>query len=117
MDLTLLKYLLLAAAAAALPGLAYWLAARLRQRSRTGPDTNRSVIDAYLRCQRVLRWGVGEADPRLEELAGKARFSQHRLTEEERTSAWARLEEIRARTEAALPAWKYWILRAIRPLL
>ena len=116
-DLTLLKYLLLAAAAAALPGLAYWLAARLRQRSRTGPDTNRSVIDAYLRCQRVLRWGVGEADPRLEELAGKARFSQHRLTEEERASAWARLEEVRARTEAALPAWKYWILRAIRPLL
>ena len=60
---------------------------------------------------------MGEADPRLEELAGKARFSQHRLTEEERASAWARLEEVRARTEAALPAWKYWILRAIRPLL
>lgn len=117
MDLTWLKYLLLAAAAAAAPGAAYWLAARLRRRSRTGPDTNRSAIDAYLRCQRVLRWGIGEMDPRLEELAGKAKFSQHQLTEEERTAAWTWLEEVRARTEAALPEWKYWLMRAMRPLL
>lgn len=97
------------------PGL-YVLAALGRRRSRTSPDTNRSVIDAYLRCRRLLRWGGCEADPGLEALAGKAKFSQHTLSEAERVSAWARLEDVRSRTEAALPAWKYWIVRAMRPV-
>ena len=57
------------------------------KKRREHPDTNRSVIYAYLRYQRFLRRG-GPEEPALEELGRKAKFSQHQLTEEERTAAW-----------------------------
>ncbi len=98
---------------AALAGL-YALALARRRRSREDGDRNRSVIRAYGRYRRLTVWGCGE-DALLEELARKARFSQHTLTEEERSAAWERLEALGRETANALPVWKRWILRLLRP--
>lgn len=86
-----------------------------RRRRRAQQDANRAAVAAYRRYRRLLRWGCGE-DGTLEELARKARFSQHKLTEEERRTAWARLEELAGRTERALPVWKRWCFRLLRPV-
>lgn len=48
-----------------------------------GGETNQAVLAAYGYLQRLLPWG-GQENARLEELARKAKFSQHRLTEKER---------------------------------
>ena len=64
----------------------YRLARLVGKRRREHPDTNRSVIYAYRRY-RLHRDSPEE--PELEELGRKAKFSQHRLTEEERAAAWA----------------------------
>ena len=63
-----------------------WLAQRLlkqyRARRLGGPDPNRAALTAYGYLRRMERWG-GQVDGRAVELAQKARFSQHTLTEEE----------------------------------
>ena len=85
-----LRWLWKAAAALlvlAAPYGGYRLARLVGKRRREHPDANRSVIYAYLRYQRLLRWG-GPEEPELEELGRKAKFSQHQLTEEERAAAW-----------------------------
>ena len=115
-DLTWLWRTLAALAAVlALAGL-YRLALERRRRVREDADTNRSVIAAYGRYRRLTAWGCGE-DGLVEELARKAKFSQHTLTEEERRAVWARLEELTGETAAALPGWKRRILRLLRPML
>ena len=73
--------------ALSVPFAAYRLARLVGKRRREHPDTNRSVIYAYLRYQRFLKHG-GPEEPELEELGRKAKFSQHKLTEEERAAAW-----------------------------
>lgn len=78
--------------------------AALRRRRLTQPDTNRAVIAAYRSMERMERWG-GRVDPRLAELAGKARFSQYTLTEEERAEALHHLEETARALEDGLPRW------------
>ena len=114
LDLTWLwRTLEVLALPAALAGL-YALALARRRRSREDGDRNRSVIRAYGRYRRLTVWGCGE-DALLEELARKARFSQHTLTEEERSAAWERLEALGRETANALPVWKRWILRLLRP--
>lgn len=85
LDLSWLRWPLGAGAALAVLWGLYQLALRTRRRSREAADANRSAIDAYRRCLRLARWG-GEMDPALEELARKAKFSQHTLTEEERSA-------------------------------
>lgn len=65
----------------------YRLARLVGKKRREHPDTNRSVIYAYRRY-RLLLDRDGPEEPELEELGRKAKFSQHRLTEEERTAAW-----------------------------
>lgn len=64
----------------------YRLARLVGKKRREHPDTNRSVLYAYRRY-RLHRDSPEE--PELEELGRKAKFSQHRLTEEERAAAWA----------------------------
>ncbi len=86
-----------------------------RSRRREQPDTNRSVIAAYRRYRRLLPWRC-EEDPALEELARKAKFSQHTLTGEERAAAWNRLDVLYARTAGGAPWWKQWCLRLLKPL-
>ena len=73
--------------ALSVPFAAYQLARLVGKRRREHPDANRSVIYAYLRYQRFLQHG-GPEEPELEELGRKAKFSQHKLTEEERAAAW-----------------------------
>ena len=79
--------------------------AALRRRKLRQSDPNRAVIAAYRSMERMRAWG-GELDPRLTELGGKARFSQHTLTEEERAEAIARLEETAKALEARLSWWR-----------
>ena len=58
-----------------------------------------------------IRFGP-DALAALEELAGKARFSQHILTGEERDRALERLAAERRRVREALPGWKkplFWL--------
>ena len=62
-------------------------------------------MSAYGYLQRLLTWG-GQENARLEELARKAKFSQHRLTEKERGEAAALVLREAGRVDAALPVWK-----------
>lgn len=94
---------LLALAAGALLGR-YGLLRR-RKRKLTQPDTNAAVLWAYRCHQRLLSWGAPDNEA-LTVLAGKARFSQHILTEEERETALRLLAEALCQTQAALPPWK-----------
>ena len=64
-----------------------------------------AVLWAYRLQKRLLPWG-GREDPAVEELALKARFSQHTLTEAERKRAAEAVEAERDRVDAALPWWK-----------
>lgn len=81
------------------------LARELRRRAMERPDTGRSAIAAYRWYRRLLPWG-GAEEPELEELGGKAAFSQHTLTEEERQTAWACAQRAALAVEARLPRWK-----------
>ena len=76
----------------------------LRKRQLTQPNTNRAVIAAYRSMERMQRLGGG-MDPRLTELAGKARFSQYTLTEEERQEALRYLEDAAKTLEDGMPRW------------
>ena len=77
-----------------------WLGQRLPKRRRArllaSPDHNRSALDGY-RCLLLLRHWGGQVDPRAEELAQKARFSQHTLTREERDEMRAFVDRERSR--------------------
>ncbi|MEL4862043.1 transglutaminase domain-containing protein [Pseudoflavonifractor phocaeensis] len=87
-----------------------WALDRRKRRLRAA-DTNRAVLAAYVLSRRLIPWG-GREDPALEELAGKARFSQHILTGEERDRALERLAAERRRVREALPGWKkplFWL--------
>ena len=55
---------------------------RFRARRMTGADANRSALVCYGYLCRLDRWG-GRIDAQAVELAQKARFSQHTLTQEE----------------------------------
>ena len=55
---------------------------RFRIWRMTGADTNRSALVCYSYLCRLGRWG-GRMNPQAVELAQKARFSQHTLTQEE----------------------------------
>ena len=68
--------------------------------------------------------GLGDLDSQgesatqvLEELGLKAKFSQHTLTEEERRTAWERLEAVKAELLARRTGWRRLLLRLLGPLL
>ena len=86
------------------------LAQEFRTRKLEQPDTNRAVLYGYGYYQRLRRWGAGE-DGTVEELARKAKFSQHVLTETERESVRARLTREAQRVDRTLPLWKRLIYR------
>ncbi len=87
-----------------------------RRLAGKNPDTNRSVINAYCRFRRAAALGGG-GDEVLEELGLKAKFSQHTLTEEERRTAWERLEAVKAELLARRTGWRRLLLRLLGPLL
>ena len=111
-----LSWLKIPAAALLLGALGYGLERllrRLRRREEARPDTNPSVLSAYRRYRRLLALGAAE-DPALEELARKAKFSQHTLTEEERALAWQRLAAAAGpEALAALPRWRRPLVRLL----
>lgn len=104
------------AGAAGILGGAYALALLLRRQERESPDVNRSVIRAYRRYERVLRWGGAENET-LETLGRKARFSQHTLTEEEREAAWRSLDEASESAQKGRKLLPRWLFALLRPLL
>ena len=87
-----------------------------RRLAGENPDTNRSVINAYCRFRRAAALGGG-GDEVLEELGLKAKFSQHTLTEEERRTAWKRLEAVKAELLARRTGWRRLLVRLLGPLL
>lgn len=87
-----------------------------RRLERKDPDANRSAISAYRRYRRAADLG-GAEDEILEELGRKAKFSQHTLTEEERETAWVRLEAARDQLLARRTGWRKLPLWLLRPLL
>lgn len=85
---------------------------RLRTRRMAGADANRSALVCYGYLCRLERWG-GKMDPRAVELAQKARFSQHTLTQEELSFLRDLVDRERTRLCVApgLPkrlVWRYW---------
>ncbi len=87
----------------------------LRRRRFRGTDTNRAVIAIYGWLERLRPWGA-DPDAVLGDAARKARFSQHRLSEEERRAALAAAAAERARIDAGLPRWRRGLLRWVRGL-
>ena len=94
---------------------AYLLALLTRDRARKAKDTNRSVLNAYGRYERLRRWGCGE-DEELVRLAKKAKFSQHTLTAEERNTAWKCLDEDVKQSRVGQPVRRRWLLAVLCPL-
>ena len=76
--------------------LGQYLPKRLRAGRQAGPDTNRAALHSYHYLLRLERWG-GEVDEEALELAEKARFSQHTLTDEERQTLTRKVDEQRFR--------------------
>ena len=103
-----LRWLIVPTAVLLLAGLLWGLerlAAYRRRQEEQRPDTNASVLAAYRRCRRLVALGAAE-DTILEDLARKAKFSQHTLTEEERQLCWKQLHQTAAESLSHLPWWK-----------
>lgn len=101
-------------AAPALP-LRRFIAQRRRSRDFKQSNTNAAVIAAW---QYILRmYGKEIAIPgEIEELALKAKFSQHTLTENERRSVISYATKTAAKLDACGNAWDRFIFRYIRGL-
>ena len=87
-----------------------------RERRFRQESTNRAVIAAYLQLKKLKRWG-GETPEEVAELAKKARFSQHTLTEEEREQAVSAARASAGRVDRALPWYKRLWCRYVLGLL
>ena len=98
----------------ALPFLLRFL--RLRQWTRMAgrTDRNAAVLEAWSWWKQLERWG-GKPVSRALDLAQKARFSQHALTEEEREEMLRLLRREIARVERLLQGWKRPLFRLLFP--
>ena len=96
--------------------LAFPLRRRLARRGREkrfgDRDTNRAAVAVYRYLRRLEPWG-GETPEEITELAKKARFSNHTLTEEERHAAVRAAGDMARRVDAALPRWKRLLFRYV----
>lgn len=82
------------------------LAVKRRRAARLAdPDRNRAALYAYRCLERLERWG-GRIDPRGVELAEKAKYSAHTLTEAELAVLTRLVDGERARLAAEPPWWK-----------
>ncbi len=96
--------------AAALPFLWRALARSVRRRRFAGADTNRAVIDMYRYLTRLSRRG-GSIPEEATTLAEKAKFSQHTLTEDERSTMAALTQREAESLDARLSLVKRLLLR------
>ena len=87
-------------------GMALWLVRHLRGRSWRkmcrDRDTNAAVLAVYRWAGVLERWG-GKAGEETEELARKARFSPHTLTQEERRLVVDQFRDEVARLKQSAP--------------
>lgn len=114
--LPLLFVLLGVAAAAGLLSLQYRLRrGRLRKRC-TDPDPNRAVIALYRYLLALSRHAGADVPQEALHLAQKARFSQHTMTGEERSSMEAMVRAAAAQA-GDLPLWRRLLLRFFWALL
>lgn len=95
---------------AALLGLAAvlfgrWMLKKRRRERLESPDKNAAVLYLYTLHRRLKPWGGTESEE-LTQLAEKARFSQHRLTDAEGDRAAEIFDSETRRVYAALPGWK-----------
>jgi hypothetical protein len=96
----------------ALPALWYALRRRRWGQLMIQPDNNQAVLAIYGWYRRLAPWG-GREETRIEELARKAKFSQHTLTQEERREALSLLQREIDRLSAALPEGKRLVFRRL----
>ena len=96
-----------------------WLMRHLRYRHwrKMGQDqdTNAAVLRAYRWFGQLERWG-GKAGAETEALARKARFSQHSLTQQERSLVLGQFRDEVVRLRQSVPIWKRWLLWLLFPV-
>lgn len=85
--------------------LLFLLRRSLREKRYLRLPANRSVALMYRHALGAVRFGA-QMDPRLRELAEKAKFSRKGVTEEERGEARRLLTQLYAKTARKLPLWK-----------
>ena len=88
------------------------LARRGREKRFGDRDTNRAAVAVYRYLRRLEPWG-GETPEEITELAKKARFSNHALTEAERDAAVRAARDMARRVDAALPWWRRLLFRYV----
>ncbi len=96
-----------------------WLTRRLRYRlwRKMGQDkdTNAAVLKVYRWFGLLERLG-GKAGAETEDLARKARFSQHTLTQQERSLVLGQFRDEVTRLRQSAPIWKRWLLWLLFPV-
>lgn len=97
-----------------LPVLYRALRRRRWNRLTTLPDHNQAVLEVYGWYHKLTFWG-GKPDQQIEDLARKAKFSQHVLTAEEHREAVVILRREIAHLSVRQPFWKrpffwYWFI-------
>ena len=83
---------------------------RHRRVRMSDPDRNRAALYAYRCLEELARWG-GSIDPQGVELAEKAKFSPHTLTEEEAAALRRLVDRERARLAAGPSRWRRLLFR------
>ena len=86
-----------------------------REKKFKQENTNRAVIAAYLQLKKLEKWG-GQVPEEIFELAKKAKFSPHTLTEGEREAAVSTARAAAAQVDRALPWYKRFWCRYILAL-
>ena len=96
-----------------------WLVRQLRYRlwRKMGQDkdTNAAVLKVYRWFGLLERLG-GKAGAETEDLARKARFSQHTLTQQERSLVLGQFRDEVARLRQSAPIWNRWLLWLLFPV-
>ena len=96
-----------------------WLTRRLRYRlwRKMGQDkdTNAAVLKVYRWFGLLERLG-GKAGAETEDLARKARFSQHTLTQQERSLVLGQFRDEVTRLRQSASIWKRWLLWLLFPV-
>lgn len=96
-----------------------WLVRQLRYRlwRKMGQDkdTNAAVLKVYRWFGLLERLG-GKAGAETEDLARKARFSQHTLTQQEHSLVLGQFRDEVAQLRQSAPIWKRWLLWLLFPV-
>ena len=85
---------------------------RHRRVRMSDPDRNRAALYAYRCLEELARWG-GSIDPQGVELAEKAKFSPHTLTEEEAAALRRLVDQERVRLAAGPSRWRRLLFRYV----